>query len=78
MNKLSDIDKNYRTISAYMTVKEKIAYCANIIYRTHLYLRRNSDQLSRLARNKTREILTGASNELAELSETRNYQKHSI
>ena len=64
---LSEVDKVYSAVSAHMSVKERIYYCAQLIYRTHTYLSRGGNQLTRAARNKSLCVLQHAREELSQL-----------
>ena len=69
-NELRDIDKIYSAICNYMSVREKISYCAQLIYRTHTHLSRHGSHLTRMARSHSMEVLQYARQELHHLLRT--------
>lgn len=60
-------DKVYRNSWQNLSVKERINYCASVIYETHKYLTKYSNRLTRIAKVKSRKLIFRAQNELTEL-----------
>lgn len=69
---LRDIDKIYGSVSTVMSVKERISYCAQLIYRTHTHLSRHGSHLTKSARNRSMQVLQHAREELHMLLRFKN------
>ena len=64
---LAEVERFYGLSEDNMSVKEKITYCSQVIYRTHVLLNQPGSALSRDARNRTLQLLQRARRELREL-----------
>ena len=64
---LSQVDRVYDKVKNEMSVREKITYCARLIYRTHSQLTRPGAHLTRETRQRSMQILQFARFELDEL-----------
>lgn len=67
MKKIEQFDRNYRERGSSLSIRERINYCAMIIYRTHRYLSRYGSRLSSFARNRSHSIIASAETELTRL-----------
>ena len=69
---LKQVDKIYRTICSYMSVRERISYCSQLIYRTHSQLSRYGNHLPKEAKSRSLEMLQYARRELHQLMQSKH------
>jgi hypothetical protein len=69
---LKDIDKIYDSIRNVMSVKERISYCAQLIYRTHTHLTRHGNHLTKVTKQRSLLVLQHARQELDYLIQSKS------